>query len=124
MRLLESQHLARLPVRQRRLVFAEFARYRDIGTAAIQQFTGRHVSGDGVVDGVEDLVAEPVLLDRQMYDLAEVAGVDIAPGIAFSGWRIGQIAWKPVVLMRLDDVADPQRIDVDAVAHGKRPRRF
>src|SRR6266567_6567640 len=101
MRFLESQHLARLPVRQRRLVFAEFAPDRDVGTVAVQQFAGRHVSGDGVVDGVEDLEAEPVLLNREMHDLAEIASVDIAPGIAFSGWRIGQEAWKPVVLMRL-----------------------
>src|ERR1700720_3356892 len=49
----ESQHLARLPVRQRRLVIAEFAGDRDVRTIGSQHFTGRNVGGDGVVDGVE-----------------------------------------------------------------------
>ena len=57
-----------------------------------------------------------------MHDLAEVAGVDIAPGIALSRRQIGQEAGKHVVFMRLDDVRDPQRIDVDAVAHGEGAR--
>ena len=57
-----------------------------------------------------------------MHDLAEVAGVDIAPGIALARRRIGQEAGKHVVFMRLDDVADPQRIDVGAVAHGEGAR--
>src|SRR3977135_2532006 len=87
-RLLKSEHLARLPVRQRRLVFAEFAGDRDAREVAAQQVAGRNVSGRGVVDGVEDLKAEPVLLDRQMHDFAEVAGVDIAPGIALRSRRM------------------------------------
>ena len=56
----ESQHLPRLLVRQRRLVIAEFAGDRDVGTIAAQHFAGRNVGGNGVVDGVEDLKAEPV----------------------------------------------------------------
>src|SRR5260370_21051034 len=72
----ESQHLARLPVRQRCLVIAEFAGDRDVGTTGSQHFAGRNVGGDGVLDGVGDLKADPVLLDRQMHDLAEVAGVE------------------------------------------------
>ena len=62
-RFLKPQHLARLLVRQRRLVLAEFAGDPDVGTIAAQHVAGRNVGGDGVVDGVEDLKAEPVLLD-------------------------------------------------------------
>src|SRR5260370_24752597 len=66
----ESQHLARLPVRQRRLVIAELAGDRDVRTTGSQHFAGRNVRGDGVVAGVEDLTAEPVLLDLHLPALA------------------------------------------------------
>ena len=54
-----------------------------------------------------------------MHDLAQIAGVDIAPGVALAEQRIIQIGREVGVFMRLDHVADAQRVDVGAVAHGE-----
>src|SRR3954467_609903 len=97
----KAEHLARLAIGQRRLELAKLAGDRDLGTIALEELAGRDRSGDGVVDGIEDLKAESILLDRQMHDFAKVAGVDIGPGVAFARRRIGHEARKLVVLMRL-----------------------
>ena len=57
-----------------------------------------------------------------MNDLGEVAGVDIAPGIALARGRIGDEAGEAAVLVRLDDVANAQRVDVGLEAHGEGAR--
>src|SRR3979411_2014313 len=56
-----------------------------------------------------------------MHDLTEVARVDIAPGVALTRRRVGQKCGEKIVFMRLEDVGNPQGIDIDAVAHGKGP---
>jgi len=67
---------------------------------------------DGVVDGVEDLKARPVLLQAEMHKLHEVACVDIAPHIAPAGRQVLNEAPKPIILVWFDNIADTQRIDV------------
>ena len=57
-----------------------------------------------------------------MHDLAEVARVDVAPGVALAHHRIGEEGLELAVLVRLDDVADAQGVDVGAVAHGEGAR--
>ena len=42
----------------------------------------RLIRNDFVVRGVEHLKTETILLKAQMDDLGEVAGVDVAPGVA------------------------------------------
>ena len=86
MRVLESQHLADLPIAQRRLVLAHLPRELGVRNLLGQELRGRDVAhGDGVVGRVEDLEAQAVLFDAQVADLAEVAGVDVRPGVAFAG---------------------------------------
>ncbi len=57
-----------------------------------------------------------------MDDLAEVAGVDVAPGIALSQRRVGDEPREPAILVRLDHVADTQRVDVGLESLRERPR--
>src|SRR4030095_2475469 len=62
--------------------------------------------------GVEHLVAQPVLLQTQMHDLGEIAGVDVAPGIALARRRVRGEAGEAPIFMRLDYVADTQRVEI------------
>ena len=93
------------------------------GQQRLSKFARRLFGGDGVVDGVEDLVAEPVLLEAEMDDLAEVARIDIAPGVALARHRVGEEGRERLVFVRLDDVADSQRIDVGARSARRRRAR-
>ncbi len=112
----EPQHLPDLPIRHRGAELGQFPGDRRAGAVAGQEFPCRGSRGDGVIDRVEHLETEPVLLDAQVYDLAEVARIDVTPGVALARGRIGQESGKHVVFVRLDDIADAQCIDVDAVA--------
>ena len=58
-----------------------------------------------------------------MHDLAEIARVDIAPGVALARRRIGDEAGEAIIFVRLDDIADAQRVDVGAIAHRRRRAR-
>ena len=71
------------------LALAERACNRRAGRPALEEGFGRLVGGDGVVDRVEHLEAQPVLAEAQMDDLRQVARVDVAPGIALARRRIG-----------------------------------
>ena len=54
-----------------------------------------------------------------MHDLTQIAGVDIAPRVALAAHRVGEVAGEVGVFMRFNDVADPERVNVRLVAHGK-----
>src|SRR5579883_3243440 len=117
--LLEAERFARLAVRQGRLPLAQRPRDRRIGAIALQELGSGDICGDRVVGGVEHLEAEPVLLQAAMDDLAEIARVDIGPGVALARQRIGEEGREAIVFVRLDHVADAQGVDVGAVAHGE-----
>src|SRR5438552_4042588 len=85
---LEAQNLTNLAVGKRRFELAKLPNDRGIRSPAAQKLTRRHSRGDGVVDGVEHLEAEAVGRNAKVDDLPEIAGVDVAPGIAFARGRI------------------------------------
>src|ERR1700690_136979 len=91
-RLLEAEHFADLAVRQRRFELAHLAGDRRLRRSLLQRFPGGHVERDRVIRRVEHLEAESVLFEAQADDLAEVARVDIAPGVALAHRRVGGIA--------------------------------
>ena len=117
MRLLEPERLARLAVRQRRFELTHLAGDRRVRAELFQRLAGRDVERDRVVGRVEHLEAKAVLFETKPDDLAEIARVDVAPGVALAQRRVGEKARELPVLVRLDHVADAQRIDVRAVAH-------
>ncbi len=75
--ILESQHLPYLPITQRRLILAHLARHFGFGIILRQELLRWLLHSDGVVRRIENLEAEPALLDREVTDLAQVARVDV-----------------------------------------------
>lgn len=68
-----------------------------------------------------DLKPEARLVNTATADLAQVASVDVAPGVALSRFGLVHVSWEvSLILVRLDDVPDSQRVDVDAVSAGER----
>ncbi|KAI7506393.1 UDP-glucose 4-epimerase [Hortaea werneckii] len=122
--LLEAQHLADLAVAHGRLIFAHLTPDRRVGLEALEDGLDGLLGGGGGVGGVEDLEAQAVLLDAKVADLAQVARVDVGPGVAPPRLRLvddgGEVAG---VLVRLDHVADGERVDVVAVAPVEGARR-
>ena len=57
-----------------------------------------------------------------MHDLAEIARIDVTPGIALARQRLLQEIAEHAVFVRLDHVADAQGIDIGSETHGKRTR--
>ena len=88
--LAKAEHMLRLAVGQKRFIFAEFALQRNVGIEALDKFPRRQIGGAVVIGGVEHLVAEPVLLDGKVGDLAEVARIDVAPGDPLAEAGIGE----------------------------------
>lgn len=106
MLLFEPQDLSNLPITQGGLPVAHFPRNRRLGTHSLQKRfrlavplrpRPRHrvpIStspyGNTIICAVEDLEAKHRrVVDGQMGDLAEVAGVDVGPGVALAGWGVG-----------------------------------
>ena len=84
MLLLEAEHLASLAIGERRFVSDHrpghwHARHRFARNSAVEK-----IGSYSVVDSVENLEAEPVLLQAEMHDLAEIARINVIPGIALS----------------------------------------
>ena len=58
--------------------------------------------------------------DRQMTHLAKVPGIDVAPGITLAGLGLADVLREiPFILMRLDDIADDEGVDVVPETAGK-----
>jgi hypothetical protein len=83
----------------------------------------RRIERDRVVDGVEDLDAEPDRHEAEIDDRAEVARVDAAAGVALTAHRIGVERGELGAFVRRDAAADAPRADVGAAAHGEGARR-
>ena len=67
---------------------------------------------DGVVGRVEHLEAQAVFLDAQVADLAKVACVNVAPGVALADDGRGEVGGEVLgVFVGLDDVADAEGVD-------------
>lgn len=68
-----------------------------------------------------DLKPEARLVNTATADLAQVASINVAPRVAFSRFGLVHVSWEvSLILVRLDDVPDSQRVDVDAVSAGER----
>lgn len=68
-----------------------------------------------------DLKPEARLVNTATADLAQVASINVAPGVAFPRFGRVHMSWEvSLILVRLDDVSDSQRVDVYAVSAGER----
>ena len=123
MHVLIPQHVPDFLIRQRRLPLAHLPRDRRIRTRLLQKLLGRYGRGDRVVRGIKHLEPQSILLDTQITDLAEISGVNVAPGVAFAGFGHSYVAFEiRLILVRLDHVADDQSVDVDTESSGKGTR--
>lgn len=109
----EPQDLADLAVREQSFVLPKLSGDRHAWKEALEQLFGRDICGIGVVAGVEHLEPKPVLLQAQVDDLAEIACVDVVEDVAPALRRVREEIRETLVFMRLDHVADTQRIDVE-----------
>src|SRR5690606_30685064 len=67
-----------------------------------------------IVAGVEDLIAEAVFSQAQVYDLPQVAGIDITERIPAAHFGMFEVMWEQLrVFMRLDHIADPKGVDIN-----------
>lgn len=117
---LETKHLLDLPIAQRRLPLVHLARDGRVRRILLEKLLGGECSRDGIIGSIEDLEAEVVFLHAQVANLAEIAGIDVGPGVALAHLGVldvlGEVAG---VLVGFDDVADAQGVDVCVEAAGK-----
>ena len=59
-----------------------------------------------------------------MDDCAQIARIDVAPGIALAAGRVVQITGEIGIVLWFDHIADAQRVDVGTISHGKGARRL
>ena len=120
MLLLKPQHLSNLPITQRRLPLPHLPRNLHIRTILLQKFHRRHSRRNSIISSIENLKPHPILLDRQIADLAQVASVDVGPGVPLAGLRLADVFGEVTfVFVRFDDVADAEGVDVGVVAAGE-----
>lgn len=117
MRLPKPQHLPNLPITQRGLPLAHHPRNPHARTLPFQKLGRRHRRRNPIIRRVEHLKAQPIPADTQIADLAQIASVNIAPGVALARGGVGEVGGEVArVLVGFDDVADAQRVDVDGEA--------
>ena len=123
MHVLVAQDLNDFLITQRRLPLTHLARYRRVWRGFLEKLCRRHRRRNRTICRVEDLETQPIFLARQIADLPQVPCIDVAPGVPLAGLRLPDVPRKvPRVLVRLDHVADAQRVDVDAEAARKGAR--
>lgn len=113
MLLLESQHLSRLSITQRRFILAQLPRNRRIRTCLLQIFHRGHLQRGGRVRGIEYLKAHSIFLNAEITYLAQVSCIDVTPCIPFPCLWLVYVFWEVLfVLVGLDYVANSQGVDV------------
>ena len=85
MHVLIPQHLPDLAITERGFPLAHFPRDLRARTRLLEELLRRDRRRDGVVRRVEDLEAQARLRHTQVADLAQVARVDVGPGVALAG---------------------------------------
>jgi hypothetical protein len=119
---LEPKHLLNLPITQRRLPLPHVPRHGTIRRKLLQELARRKRGCDGVVGRVEHLKPQPVLLHTQIAYLPQIPRVDITPRIPLAHGRILDIRGKiSLILMRLDDIAYSERVDICVEAARETP---
>ena len=119
-----SRAASRKPSTSRILRFENSASFSPI--ARVSGTPGKKRAASSAVGMFMPLVSLPALKtwkprpsvrEAEVDDLAEVAGVDVAEGVAAAHLGVGEIVREELgVLVRLDDVADAERVDVEAGA--------
>ena len=106
------------------LVAAHLAAHLDTVVEALDDLLRRRGHRHVGVGDVEDLEAEPVGLQAALHHLPQVADVDVGEDVAPPQRRVGQERREHLgVLVGLDDVVDPQAVDVGPGAGLERARR-
>jgi hypothetical protein len=115
--LLEPQHLLDLAITQRRLPLIQVPRNRGVWTILLQELTCWERRSNRIIRRIKHLKSQSVFLDTQIANLAQIPCVDVAPRIALAHRRIINVFREiALVLVRLDDVADAQRVNVGVEA--------
>jgi hypothetical protein len=114
---LETQNIFNLLITQRRLPLSHLPRDLRIGTHILQQLRRRHRRRDAIIRRIEHLEAQPIFLHAKVANLAQIPRVDITPRVPLPARGVAHVLGEvPRVLVRLDHVADAQRVDVGAEA--------
>lgn len=123
MHVLKPQNLPNLPITQRRLPLAHLPRHFHTRTHRLQNLPRRHPCRNRIIRRIKHLKPQPTLRHTPIANLPQIPCIDIAPRIALPRlWRL-QIAREIArILVRLDHIADAQRIDIHAVAAGETAR--
>lgn len=112
----KPQHLPDLPVTQRRLSLPQLPLNFHTGTLFFQKLlrgAPLQINGDEAIRRIEHLKPQPALLDPKVANLAQVARVNVRPGVALPRCRVGDERREIAsVLVRLNDVADAECVDV------------
>ena len=76
----------------------------------------RLLGRDSVIRRIKHLEPKPALLHRQIADLPQVARIDVAPRVAFPAHGLANVLREvSLILVRLDDIPDSQRVNIIAV---------
>ena len=100
MHVLKPKDFSDLSVTQRRIIVAQLPRDWHARTRFSKEISRLLCHGDGVVGAVEHLEAEAALLDGQVANLTEIAGVDIRPCIALSRHGFGNMPGEIMLICR------------------------
>lgn len=113
---LEAQDLSDFAIAQRRLKLAHLTGDGRVWARLLQILLSWNRSSNGIVRGIENLKAQAILLDAQIADLTQVAGIYVRPCITLSGlWFADDVGKVSLVLVGLDHVANAKDIDVAVV---------
>lgn len=121
--ILEPEDVLDLLVTQRRLPLIHLSSYRRVGRHFLEEFFSGNLCRDEAVGGVKYLETKTGFLDGQVTHLAQVSRVNVRPSIALSSHGFIHVGRKiAFVLVRLNDVAHSQDVDVVPVPASKSPR--
>ena len=116
----KPQHLLNPRITHRRLKLPHGPRKVGLGTNAFQKRLRRRQIRNRIVRRIENLKPQAGFLQTQVTHAAQVPGVDVRPPMHLPLLRLMHVAVEEAlgVLVRLDDAADAQDVDVDAEPTG------
>lgn len=117
---LKPQHLLNPRITHRRLKLPHSPRKARPGTNTLQKRLRRRQIRNRIVRRIKNLKPQAGFLQTQVTHAAQVPGVDVRPPMHLPLLRLMHVAVEEAlgVLVRLDDAADAQDVDVDAEPTG------
>lgn len=111
----EPQHLLNPRITHRRLKLPHSPRKARPRTNTLQKRLRRRQIRDGIIRRIENLKPQAGFLQTQVTHTAQVPGVNVRPPVHLPLLRLVHVAVEEAlgVLVRLDDAADAQDVDVD-----------